>query len=478
MASTTTGMEQVLVERHGTTTRITLNRPARYNALSLELMEALRGALERVAADPETRAIVIAGAGRGFSAGHDLSELVGREEAFHRAVRGLHAPHGDAACRAAARDRARARGRDRGRLPARGGLRSRRRRGGRALRDAGRADRPLLHDADGAAVPRDRPQARAADAAHRGPDRRADGPRLGTDQRRRPRGGARRRGGRPGGAHRGRERARRGAGEERVLRPGRPAGGGRVRGCLARHGPQRRRCGRPGGHGRVPREAPSGLAGLMLPPSPRGAALSPVAFLDRAAAVFPHRTGVVDGERRWTWAQLAQRARRLAVALQAAGIGRGDRVAIVAPSSAELLEAHFGVPAAGAVLVAVDGRLAEQEVAELLERSLVRLLVVDAALEPLGAAAASRAGVARVLVCGPGGHSYEAFLAGAGAAAPAPRPVDEEALLSVTYASAAGDPADLVATTHRAAHLDAPAQGHHAQLDTRSVYLWTVPLLP
>ena len=213
----------------------------------------------------------------------------------------------------------------------------------------------------------------------------------------------------------------------------------------------------------------------MLPPSPRGAALSPVAFLDRAAAVFPDRTGVVDGERRWTWAQLAERARRLAVALQAAGIGHGDRVAIVAPSSAELLEAHFGVPAAGAVLVAVDGRLAEAEVAELLERSLVRLLVVDAALEPLGAAAASRAGVPRVLVCGPGGHSYEAFLAGAGAAAPAPRPVDEEALLSVTYASGAGDPAG---TTHRAAYLDALAEVHHARLDTRSVYLWTVPLLP
>ena len=184
---------------------------------------------------------------------------------------------------------------------------------------------------------------------------------------------------------------------------------------------------------------------------------------------------MVDGERRWTWAQLAERARRLAVALQAAGIGHGDRVAIVAPSSAELLEAHFGVPAAGAVLVAVDGRLAEAEVAELLERSLVRLLVVDAALEPLGAAAASRAGVPRVLVCGPGGRSYEAFLAGAGAAAPAPRPVDEEALLSVTYASGAGDPAG---TTHRAAYLDALAEVHHARLDTRSVYLWTVPLLP
>lgn len=216
----------------------------------------------------------------------------------------------------------------------------------------------------------------------------------------------------------------------------------------------------------------------MLPPSPRGAALSPVAFLDRAAAVFPHRTGVVDGERRWTWAQLAQRARRLAVALQAAGIGRGDRVAIVAPSSAELLEAHFGVPAAGAVLVAVDARLAEEEVAALLERSLVRLLVVHAGLEPLGAAAASRAGVPRVLVCGPGGDSYEAFLASAGADTPVPRPVDEEALLSVTYDSAAGERPGAVATTHRAAYLDALAEVHHARLDTRSVYLWTVPLAP
>ena len=83
MASPTAGTDQVLVERHGPATRITLNRPDRYNALSLDLMEALRGALEDVAGDPETRAIVLAGAGRGFSAGHDLSEMIGREEAFH-----------------------------------------------------------------------------------------------------------------------------------------------------------------------------------------------------------------------------------------------------------------------------------------------------------------------------------------------------------------------------------------------------------
>ena len=185
----------------------------------------------------------------------------------------------------------------------------------------------------------------------------------------------------------------------------------------------------------------------MLPPPSRRAALSPVAFLERAASVFPGRTGVVDGERRWTWAQLAERARRLAVALQQAGIGHGDRVAIVAPSSPELLEAHFGVPAAGAVLVAVDGRLAEAEIADMLERSLVRLLVVDAGLEPLGAAAAGRAGVPRVLVCGPGADSYEAFLAGARGDRPAAGPVFEEDVLSVTYGAAAGDGAAGVATT-------------------------------
>ena len=215
----------------------------------------------------------------------------------------------------------------------------------------------------------------------------------------------------------------------------------------------------------------------MLPPPSRRAALSPVAFLERAASVFPGRTGVVDGERRWTWAQLAERARRLAVALQQAGIGHGDRVAIVAPSSPELLEAHFGVPAAGAVLVAVDGRLAEAEIADMLERSLVRLLVVDAGLEPLGAAAAGRAGVPRVLVCGPGADSYEAFLAGARGDRPAAGPVFEEDVLSVTYGAAAGDGTAGVATTHRAAYLDALAEVHHARLDTRSVYLWTVPLL-
>jgi enoyl-CoA hydratase/carnithine racemase len=82
MHTTETRYENVLVAREGTTARVTLNRPERRNALSMALMRELRGALEELGADREVRVIVIAGAGPGFSAGHDLGELVGAEEGF------------------------------------------------------------------------------------------------------------------------------------------------------------------------------------------------------------------------------------------------------------------------------------------------------------------------------------------------------------------------------------------------------------
>jgi enoyl-CoA hydratase/carnithine racemase len=81
--TTATGLEHLRLERDGPTARITLDRPDRYNALSLALMGELRALLERLGDDRATAAIVIAGAGRGFSAGHDLSEMIGREDAFY-----------------------------------------------------------------------------------------------------------------------------------------------------------------------------------------------------------------------------------------------------------------------------------------------------------------------------------------------------------------------------------------------------------
>src|SRR5579871_1730028 len=79
--------------------------------------------------------------------------------------------------------------------------------------------------------------------------------------------------------------------------------------------------------------------------------LTPVSFLRRSASVFPDKTAVVHGERRYTYRQFEERVNRLASALRAAGMQKHDRVAFLAPNIPPLLEAHFGVPAAGGILV-------------------------------------------------------------------------------------------------------------------------------
>lgn len=77
-----TDFRNLLVTRHGPAARIVLNRPEKRNALSLELMEEMISALREVSALRDTRAIVIEGAGPAFSAGHDLSEMIGRDRGF------------------------------------------------------------------------------------------------------------------------------------------------------------------------------------------------------------------------------------------------------------------------------------------------------------------------------------------------------------------------------------------------------------
>jgi enoyl-CoA hydratase/carnithine racemase len=84
VAATSAAIQTVLVAREGVVARITLNRPDKRNALSLELMAELIGALDEVGADSHVRAVVIEGAGVAFSAGHDLSEMVGRDLPFYQ----------------------------------------------------------------------------------------------------------------------------------------------------------------------------------------------------------------------------------------------------------------------------------------------------------------------------------------------------------------------------------------------------------
>lgn len=111
--------------------------------------------------------------------------------------------------------------------------------------------------------------------------------------------------------------------------------------------------------------------------------LTPTAFLERSAAVFPERIAVVHGDRRYTYLEFAERARRLGSALRNTGLTKHDRVAILSPNTPAMLETHYGVPAGGGVLVTINTRLSTDEIRYILGNSGARFLFVDAELEAL-----------------------------------------------------------------------------------------------
>src|SRR5947207_10572418 len=111
--------------------------------------------------------------------------------------------------------------------------------------------------------------------------------------------------------------------------------------------------------------------------------LSPIGFLLRSAAVYPNRLAAVHGERRYSWRDALERCRRLASALAARGIGRGDTVALMAPNIPEAFEAHYGVPMAGAVLNALNIRLDPGTIAFILAHGEAKVLITDTEFAPV-----------------------------------------------------------------------------------------------
>src|SRR5579863_2733136 len=107
------------------------------------------------------------------------------------------------------------------------------------------------------------------------------------------------------------------------------------------------------------------------------AALTPLGFLTRAAAIYPEKLAVVHGERRFSYRQFEARCRRFADALRKRGIMPGDTVAVMAPNVPALLEAHYAVPMAGAVLNPLNYRLDARSIAFSLGHGDARLLIAD-----------------------------------------------------------------------------------------------------
>ena len=112
------------------------------------------------------------------------------------------------------------------------------------------------------------------------------------------------------------------------------------------------------------------------------APLTPLVFLDWSADVYPDRLAVVHGRRRFTWAQTRERCQRLASALSARGVGRGDTVSVIAANTPEMVEAHFGVPMTGAVLNTINTRLDAATIAHILDHAQARVLITDRDFSP------------------------------------------------------------------------------------------------
>ncbi|WP_086798877.1 acyl--CoA ligase family protein [Streptomyces caniscabiei] len=202
--------------------------------------------------------------------------------------------------------------------------------------------------------------------------------------------------------------------------------------------------------------------------------LTPVSYLDRAAAAHGDRLAVVDGDQRWTYAQLHDRCRRLAGALTPLAGGRP--VAVLAPNTHVLLEAHFGVPWAGVPLVAVNTRLSAREIAYILEHSEAAVLIHDPAFDDLVDATLALLTAPPVRIrAGEGDNGTYASLL-AGAVPHAITPQDERALLAVNYTSGTTGRPKGVMYHHRGAYLQALAMVGHTGLSPTAVHLWTLPM--
>ncbi len=212
--------------------------------------------------------------------------------------------------------------------------------------------------------------------------------------------------------------------------------------------------------------------------------LTPVSFLRRSAAVFPNKTAVVYNDRRYTYAQFHERVNRLASALSKVGVGRGDKVAFLCPNIPPMLEAHFGVPLLGGVLVSINIRLSSREIAYILNHSDSKVLFVDAEFAGLIEQIKGEMpniktivnildGVSEKPFDGP---EYEEFLL-TGDPDPFPCPIEDELEnITINYTSGTTGLPKGVMYSHRGAYLNAVGEVMEHRMTSDSVYLWTLPM--
>jgi fatty-acyl-CoA synthase len=217
------------------------------------------------------------------------------------------------------------------------------------------------------------------------------------------------------------------------------------------------------------------------------AALTPLTLIDWAATTYPDHVAVIHGKRRFTWAQTHARCRKLASALAQRGVGPGDTVAAMLPNIPQMVEMHFGVAMAGAVLNTLNTRLDAQALAFMLDHGEAKVLVTDREFSATIAQALAKVARKPIVIDvddpefeGPGARlgeiEYDEFIAQADPDFPLRVPADEWDAISLNYTSGTtGNPKGVV-YHHRGAYLNAICNALVWNMPRHAVYLWTLPM--
>ena len=227
-----------------------------------------------------------------------------------------------------------------------------------------------------------------------------------------------------------------------------------------------------------------------LPQTPANhAPISPLNFIERTAEVYPTRLAIVHGDLRQDWAVTYRRCRQLASALTQAGIGKNDTVAVMLPNTPPMVEAHFGIPMAGAVLNAINTRLDPETVAFMLDHGEAKAVIVDPEFAGvMQKALALRQSTTPLLVIDVedvlyngstekiGSTTYEALLAQGDAEFAWDLPAHEWDAIALNYTSGTtGNPKGVV-YHHRGAATNAISNILEWDMPKHAAYLWTLPM--